>query len=115
MILSVDRVQEVYEADESNNLLVQRIEITPPGGPLRIQAFKLLTNHRLHLAFTSQAGLSYQIEATKQLVDPEWVLEPFFLSEDGTRPVETIQGTGELLNLYLEPFEQMRFYRVGSP
>jgi hypothetical protein len=115
LIVEIDRGTALYEEEEGNNAMYKPIVVTGPDG-FRIVAIGLLPNGRLRIDFTTVPELIHQLESSEPAVEVSWELEEFYITEDGTETQDSIEGTGEILSIYVSPAPpRAGFYRVVIP
>jgi subtilase family serine protease len=114
LILRVDSLGYVYEADEGNNEFRRPIQVTG-SEILRIVAIEPRPNGRLRIEFQSISGPSHHLESCDFIEEGLWVGESFYIAEDAAETVEQIEGTGDIMSIYVSPAGVRRFYRVAAP
>ncbi len=114
LILQVDVYNYVYESDEGNNQFRKAIAISG-SEILRIVALEPRPNGRLRIEFQSISGPSHHLESCDFIEEGLWVGESFYIAEDAAETVEQIEGTGEIMSIYVSPAGVRRFYRMAAP
>ncbi|NQT84536.1 hypothetical protein HQ563_16055 [bacterium] len=111
LIVRTDLNDNVYEADETNNVTSQATYVSAIE-TFHIVAIARVVSERLRIDFTNDAGRMYGLERRDSMEQGGWAAEQFFLTEDGIEPSSDIEGTGDVLSIYVEPTASQRFYRM---
>ena len=111
LILVVDVYNNVYEENEGNNKTHRSIRLTGPE-TLRVVAMGWMENGRLQIDFQSVDGLVHNLEWCDDMGEGDWTPQPFYVSEDATETQDSIDGTGEILSIYVTPEGSPCYYRV---
>jgi hypothetical protein len=114
LILQVEAYNYLYESDEGNNEFHRPIQVTG-SEILRIVAIEPRPNGRLRIEFQSISGPSHHLESCDLIEEGLWVGESFYIAEDAAETVEQIEGTGEIMSIYVSPAGVRRFYRMAAP
>jgi len=111
LILVVDVYNSLYEEDKGNNKTHRSIRLTGPE-TLRVVAMGWMENGRLQIDFQSVDGLVHHLEWCDDVGEGDWMPEPFYVSEDAVETQDNIDGTGEVLSIYVMPEGSPCYYRV---